>query len=829
MSRKLSRILSVLIALVFMIDVAGKANASGVADMQGFTVQNDSPLSSACSSLDVIFIVDQSDSMSRAGLASDPLENRKYAISAMIDLLVDLAVDQCADSTYRVAVISFGNTVRVDLPLRNINPNDIQEGRALRDDLVSSLKADKLGQTYPKDAFREAYSILHGASQYGDKPRKKVILFLTDGIPCSDGKEGCDENHDSEGATLDVASLISTLFPFNVQLLKAEACLANLRDENKGQNLPEKDVNACLKEIPENEQEVYAESTYIYTILMKSDVPYPKGVLNTLEETSENHAGRLVELKHNLGDIPSTMREILSELVGIRPNLLQCGNPFAVNPYLKRLRVNIYNISDQNKVTLSYVDTEGQPHKINAGNGDAGFILAEPYYAFGANERYVFQYPYPGLWQITAENCDGVDIYAEPIDFKVEPYQPNLPDELPEFDIEPYYSPDEQFQYKLDYQMHVGEDVITQAPQVLFAIHAEARVTAPDGREFVYPMEYDVSGKKFVVSEPLKLPMEGTYQLSLSGTTLRHDGDIVVPANLSNEQLFIETYTVFEFQNQIKVFAVSPFILESVSPMPNQTVYHVHETILEGWPLPERSLSVRVRVSDRNGLTLQNVGDIFSDPNRAISATLANGQPVILHPDSEKNGEYIGEIQGLGVLGEQTLAFKINMDLVNPEYRPDQQTWEIVIERGDGLFHRAITYIIIFWMIIAGILATIAYNIAIRTNKVQGSLAFVDGSANIATFGLYNGTNFRIIKRRELDQYPQLALKRMKVQNIGKKRRASVNDAQEAGLVFTDDMSGVRVDCISSNGRTFSVDLYSNTPMIYSDDTMAQMIYEPVE
>jgi hypothetical protein len=245
--------------------------------------------------------------------------------------------------------------------------------------------------------------------------------------------------------------------------------------------------------------------------------------------------------------------------------------------------------------------------------------------------------------------------------------------------------------------------------------------------------------------------------------------------------------------------------------------------------LPDRPLPVRVRISDRSGAALPNLEDVFTDQNRAVTATLGN-QTITLLPDPEISGEYVGEFAGPGVLGEQPLTFKINMGVVNDEYRPDKQTWEISIHRGDGVFHRSVTYIVLFWMIVAAILALIAYNIAIRTNKVAGSLIFLDGSENIAEFGLYNGTNFRTIKHRELDNYPQLALKRMKVQNIGKKRRVSQKEDDVSGGFYSDDPQGVRVDCISPGGRAFSVELYPKTPTIYSgDETMAQMVYEPVE
>lgn len=127
------------------------------------------------------------------------------------------------------------------------------------------------------------------------------------------------------------------------------------------------------------------------------------------------------------------------------------------------------------------------------------------------------------------------------------------------------------------------------------------------------------------------------------------------------------------------------------------------------------------------------------------------------------------------------------------------------------------------------IIIAVLYNITIRTNKISGSLTFVDGSTNIAEFGLYSGVNFRKIKKRELDDYPQLMLKSMKVKNIGKKRRSATKGAETTDTFYSDEQQGIRIDCVSSRGRKFSVDLYPKTPSIYSEETFAQMIYEPIE
>jgi len=191
-------------------------------------------------------------------------------------------------------------------------------------------------------------------------------------------------------------------------------------------------------------------------------------------------------------------------------------------------------------------------------------------------------------------------------------------------------------------------------------------------------------------------------------------------------------------------------------------------------------------------------------------------------------GEYFGEIRNFEIAGEQVLTFRVNMDVVNQEYRPDRQILEVPIVRDNGFWHRSLTYVLLFWNAVAVIIIFIIYNILIRTNRVSGTLFFVDGSEEIAQFGLYRGINWRKIKSKELDQYPQLGLKEMTVQNIGKKRRAS-SRGDDLVYMVQDEMSGVRVDCVAHDGRNFHVELYPKTPTVYSDDGLGMMLYEPVE
>lgn len=841
MSKKLPRALSVLVALIFMVNIVGQAQAGVTADAPTFPVQDETPPPSACSNLDVIFIVDQSSSMS----GNDPSKNREYAVEGMIDLLVDLAINQCPDSYHRIGVISFGSEydMRVDVELYDINPATSSDAKRIREELRPRVKADNLSTTYPEPAFQEAYEMFGRNAFYDTQPRKQVIIFITDGLPC--GYEKCDENTNYEATTQHLRANVDNLFSFAGDLKLREKCLANLRKEYPDSLPPAEKTTGCL-EAYDVADSSYAESTYIYTLLMhNSDGDYVPEAVTELMEMSDDYAGELLKNKSEQ-QIPTSLRKILSQLVGVRPTLLT-GPKFAVNPYLNKLIVTAYKRSADVKFTLSYKDAGGTVHTIQGGEATAGFTLDPDngYYQFGANETYTILNPYPGIWTMSSSNPNGLDVYYQAIDADFREVAPFS--QIPQYDRAPFYNTFTPMH--LDFALvddARNAAIVDQSDMALFKIDVQAVVTAPDGNRITYPLKWNPNSRSFRADQPLQVPLVGQYKLVITGVTRRHEGEPVVEADTANESdVFNKPFTLFQVESEFTGLDVFPIAMTPVAPLPEESVGNIHATILGGWPLKVLPYQVRVRLADENGNTMTDVASVFESPSDSIKAQLihtpeqeegaaepaenVSAESITLLPDEANPGEFIGTFEDFGYEGRHTLILTIGDDAVKAGYWPYQREVRVEFTRRDCLFCRTGTYYAILGMMIAFILAMIAYNIAIRTNKVQGSLVFVDGSANIATFGLYNGTNFRAIKRRELDQYPQLALKRLKVQNIGKKRRASVNDEQEAGLGLTDDMSGVRVDCVSSTGRTFSVDLHSNTPIIYSDDTMAQMIYEPIE
>ena len=302
----------------------------------------------SCYALDVLFIVDQSSSMSGYGgnPASDPTEQRKYAVEAVIDQLTDISLDRCPGIEHRIAVVSFGSEATVDLSFSNINPSNFEDADQLRELLRRNILAKDMYETHPKLGFEEAKELFDELPTSGNNEiRKRVIIFITDGIPSGAGQTFANLYIDQ------MEQQIAQDFPFDSSLLKKEQCLDGLRDRYTAlDEAPSESVNACLALCPDSTCN-YAESTYIWMILFKSFEVYPRGLLDTYRNIAESHGGELIELSQNRQDVPTTFRTLLSDLAGVKASLLQCGK-FVVNPYLRKATLNVYKLDEDLSVTL---------------------------------------------------------------------------------------------------------------------------------------------------------------------------------------------------------------------------------------------------------------------------------------------------------------------------------------------------------------------------------------------------------------------------------------------------------------------------------------------
>lgn len=849
MRKKISRVLQTVIILflisILIIPVVAFARQSSDNKVKPAISsshrEEDGASSQDCANLDVVFIVDQSWSMSAPGTqeAADPINQRKFAVDAMIDLLTGLALDQCPGTHHRMAVISYGTSARVDLNLYDINPDTAEEASALRDEngIKKQIVADNLGGNNPEAAFVKAAKLWRNEPPVDDVKgnRKKVIIFLTNGISNTklDYVQGAEKFKDR----------VNDLFPYNPSLLELETCLSGLRNKSVDGFIAPEDSNKCMTLNPVDDG-AYENSTYIWTVFLKPPGyqnfgdTYEK-LINQYAEMSKSHGGDTIELKANSRkDVPSTFRRILSFLAGVRPVLLNCGN-FAVNPYLREMRLTVYKIDPEIKITLSYSDINGIRNELTGGvpSSEKAFNLND-YYSFGPNEQYILQYPYPGIWQLTADNCDGLDMYYESVTVDTTGYQTIIPSVIPQYDVEPFY--DEADKYYINYEIRDKDTgvVLQRPPQPQFWGEVQAKVTQPDGREVVYPMSWNEESQKFVSDSPVQVPVSNTYHLSIVGSTNFHEGE---PAPVENnyDQVF-QTPRVFFEQTDVsfEVSEVSPFKIELVTPLEGEYIGAVHGTLLQGgwnWPLSVNPIPVKARLVNAAGEPITtNLEDVLEDDVTPLSAEI-DGVPsskVNLN-FNPKTGYYEGEITGFEEDGVHHLGLTLQSEFKNG-FRPVSRTVESEFSRKDSFLNRAEFYRALLVALILSIILKIVICMATSINPVRGSLVFMEGASELVRFSLANpkmcGKNLRTITAKELAKYPQLGLKKIEITNVPKSRRR--NQAPVASVLFNPGGSvnahpGVRVKCWPSlKGRPYSVQLQPDVQSPHGQGGLVQCKFE---
>lgn len=249
--------------------------------------------------------------------------------------------------------------------------------------------------------------------------------------------------------------------------------------------VPGSEANGCLTTFPIDETKAYKDSTYIFMVLLSATQRYTNSVVDVMSEIAKEHSGEMVRLEQNARDIPATLRTIVSRLAGVKVTQLQCGD-FAVNPYLKKVTLAISRITADTKVTISYRDANDIKRSITGGRSLNGGFEAPAsgamYTVDGVNERYVFANPYPGVWNLYADKCDGFQAFYDPkaLSTSSSGFVGNQR-RLLQVEQDPYTDPDNPF--KLTYTMlDEGDQPVAQAVPPRFAVEFKLTVKQPNGR-----------------------------------------------------------------------------------------------------------------------------------------------------------------------------------------------------------------------------------------------------------------------------------------------------------------------------------------------------------
>jgi len=645
----------------------------------------------ACSPIDVVFLIDQSTSMSDAS-GNDPTEQRKYAVQSAIDLMADIALDSCPGVIHRVGVISYGTAAEVDLPLSEIGPFNAAEpdvAYSRRDDLKASVRATTLGQTNPSDAFARARAMLNDAAPLndGEQPRKRAIIFVTDGIPCVDNDLGtCGPAYPAGQYMVGLQQQINADFTFDPIALAREQCLQAVRDAQPDPEaeLPFDERQRCLTEHPAGPQS-YDNSTFIWVLLMRdAGRPYPSSVYDIWQNIVNNYAGRLIDLSNNRQGIPTAFRGILEQLTGVRAARLECGN-FAVNPYLKKAVFNFNKFEPSVRVTLSYVDISGTEHTLVDNTHDGGFDVTE-HLVSGPNERYELAYPYPGLWSISSEDCNNLDAFYQPIEAAAQSVQ--VPPVVAQYDLPPFYNPDAPLHLEFQFIDAETRQVVPQADHSQFALNVTAEVSGPNDTQ-TYALAKVPNEELYRTTDPLPVSVPGNYTVKFRVATNWHAGEPNIvstdyTAVFNTQRLLLQQTAGFQ------VRPVIPFRLDVVSPATGQTLVPVHVAPGPDNPPALAPIPVRLRLVNRDGTPFTDWAIALPRPDSTFVAQMEiDGQTVSapLSPDPQTPGEFIGQLPGAAVLGEQALTVQLSdlqdITLLNEDYYPDNPRQPVTFARAD--------------------------------------------------------------------------------------------------------------------------------------------------
>lgn len=736
MQFRFSKIINILIILFSLLSTCATATA------QSESNEDVNSVGDSCYSLDVVFIIDQSGSMSEVGMPTDPTNQRETAVEAMVDWLAENALDRCPDARHQVGVISFGTDPQIDLPMKEVAPSDFKQYLSLTRNIHESITSTDLGYTDPIKAFRLAEKMFEENTISGGGFRKKVIIFLTDGIINQGNNLPVGE------ATKELSDWINLNLPFDSVLLGREQCLSSLVDTYGSlEDTPYEHLNKCIQDFDVSDT-AYNNSVYINMLLMNYGSAWPKTVKTLYSEITQSHGGSVMDfydqgLSDNRNAIPAYFQTVLASLIGVPSGAIACGAN-VVNPYLDHATFIFYKYSPDTVVKIRYVDAQGVQHEI-AGNeaSNGGFDVVE-YSREGTNERYIFKDPYPGIWYIESDRCTngGVNVFYSEVALAAAQFSLNLP-VVPQYDLPPYYDASDPF--RITYQMHdVAGNIVQNSADPFFGLETSATVTDPNGKKLVYPMQWDATKKQFETVDPVQVPVPGPYSVELKGIAKKHNGEFSTQ-NLSKEVIFSDQTVLFDHLNlQFTVAYVTPFVITVEIPKDNQRIGQIHKTILSGFPLKVSPIEVKVHVAMRDGELNIPITEILDDPSNSFTAYVeypdgTHSESYLLKQDPHDSASFLGNIEGI----DSTSPLKIHIDLsgsYNSDYRPDQRNLVRSISRFDSLpIFRDGFYILLGILIVLALLGWILYQVWLSKNKLQGYVDFLLNGNTIYSLPIFNG------------------------------------------------------------------------------------------
>lgn len=481
-----------------------------------------SPPQKECKGLDIVFLIDQSESM----LTNDANGIRSNAVRTALDILGDNAMYFCPGVKHRIAVLGFGDEwndapdTRIYISSTTVISPSLEDIKAwfdYRTELKNTVPfIEDLGATDHLSALQAAAEImddwLASADDVGT-PRKRAVVLVTDGAPCI-LDQGCVKGNDT--------FTYSPKLPAYMQQVED---FAASRLAWRGADNP--------------------ASVYMWLIGFRSqsgsDFFDDKRIREPWERIAASHAGQVQILQPGEkevmnADLTSIVATIMDPLLGSRLTRWNCTEPIWIDPYISDVTIiHVFRrganpgLSLANVVVRIKTVVGGQVIAvIESGSVTAGSGRVDDYTRDGPNERYVFYRPMPGKYLVEVEGanaCQHLDVRIGRSGVGLQVVEPKEGATLQEVDKPPYYDTTSPARFRVQlFQQGQGKQLDPLEEQPGFPLALTVRTHSPT--TYATPVFYtytlkleDEAQAIYAATEPLNLQYPGDYTWHLTATT----------------------------------------------------------------------------------------------------------------------------------------------------------------------------------------------------------------------------------------------------------------------------------------------------------------------
>jgi hypothetical protein len=334
--------------------------------------------------IDVVFLVDQSGSMGGAAFGAvagtrprDPLNLRFEAVQYAFSTLDAYQQSVPTGTTFRMAVISFGDTSEVTLPWTQISQRTDAEDTAIQEQLsAAAFQKRNLGNTDFLGAFEQAEQLFDALPS---EPHLRVIILLSDGAPCAPARfvdRQCRSLSDQIAHMEAVEKLTESAFPPPDYRLYVIA----IDDENQ----------------------FWPQFEASWRTIVRSEANARK--VTTATEVGQQFLQILTELVRLVRDSAGSAP---NDVIGEKVELSMSGTPtlISVSPYNQAMRITFFksalNITIQLMMPNGLLLSPENPRVQVTGTGTL-------------IETWTIANPEPGNWSLTSTGgVDLLDVYLD--------------------------------------------------------------------------------------------------------------------------------------------------------------------------------------------------------------------------------------------------------------------------------------------------------------------------------------------------------------------------------------------------------------------------------